>query len=105
VSFCNTGQVTVFNRADGSSSASKQNTFEVKVVLRIARYLVQQGYGTDNIVVLTPYLGQLSLLRDAFKSETSTSLSDLDSNNLTRLGLLGDSGSHKKTGIRPATIV
>jgi len=83
---------------------SKQNMFGVKMVLRIVRYLVQQGYGTDNIVVLTPYLGQLSLLRDAFKSETGTSLSVLDSNHLSSAGLLGHSGSHKKTDIRPATI-
>jgi len=93
-----------FDRGDGSSPASKQNSFEVKMVLRIVRYLLQQGYGTDNIVVLTPYLGQLSLLRDAFKSETGTTLSDLDSNDLGRAGLLGDGGSHKKTGIRLATI-
>ena len=93
----------VLDRADGSSPASKQNTFEVKMVLRIVRYLVQQRYRTENIVVLTPYLGQLTLLREAFKNETGTILSDLDSNDLSRAGLL-DAGSHKKTGIRLATI-
>ncbi|KAL4063837.1 P-loop containing nucleoside triphosphate hydrolase protein [Scleroderma citrinum] len=94
----------IFDRTDGSSPASKQNTFEVKMVLRVVRYLVQQGYGNDNIVILTPYLGQLSLLREAFKNETGTILSDLDSNDLSRAGLLGDVNSQKKTGIRLATI-
>lgn len=42
---------------------SKQNLYEVEMVLKVAKYLGQQGYGTDDMVILTPYLGQLSLLR------------------------------------------
>jgi len=38
------------------------------------------------------------------QEQTGTVLSNLDSNNLSRAGLLGDSGSHKKTGVRLATI-
>ncbi|KAI6102504.1 P-loop containing nucleoside triphosphate hydrolase protein [Pisolithus croceorrhizus] len=91
--------------ADGGSTTSKQNTYEVKMVLRIVRYLAQQGYGSDNIVILTPYLGQLSHLRDALKNETDPILNDLDSGDLSRAGLLTDADSKKKkTRIRLATI-
>ncbi|KAI6120180.1 P-loop containing nucleoside triphosphate hydrolase protein [Pisolithus croceorrhizus] len=69
------------------------------------RYLAQQGYGSENIVILTPYLGQLSNLRDALKNETDPILNDLDSNDLSRAGLLTDGNSKKKkTRIRLATI-
>ncbi|KIK26288.1 hypothetical protein PISMIDRAFT_95029 [Pisolithus microcarpus 441] len=95
----------VSDRADGGSSSSKQNTYEVKMVLRIVRYLAQQGYGSDNIVILTPYLGQLSNLRDALKNETDPILNDIDSSDLSRAGLLTDANSKKKkTRIRLATI-
>jgi hypothetical protein len=33
------------------------------MILKIVRYMAQQGYGTAQQVVLTPYLGQLNLLR------------------------------------------
>ncbi|KAI6157079.1 P-loop containing nucleoside triphosphate hydrolase protein [Pisolithus tinctorius] len=95
----------ITDRADGGSTSSKQNTYEVKMVLRIVRYLAQQGYGSDNIVILTPYLGQLSNLRDALKNETDPILNDLDSNDLNRAGLLMDANAQKKkTRIRLATI-
>ncbi|KAI6040717.1 P-loop containing nucleoside triphosphate hydrolase protein [Pisolithus marmoratus] len=95
----------ISDRADAGSASSKQNTYEVKMVLRIVRYLAQQGYGSDNIVILTPYLGQLSNLRDALKNETDPILNDLDSSDLSRAGLLTDVNSKKKkTRIRLATI-
>ncbi|KAG6328790.1 hypothetical protein ID866_10299, partial [Astraeus odoratus] len=95
----------ISDRADGGSPSSKQNSFEVKMVLRIVRFLAQQGYGSDNIVILTPYLGQLSMLRDALKNETDPILNDLDSNDLARAGLLQDANQkNKKTRIRLATI-
>ncbi|KAI6121070.1 P-loop containing nucleoside triphosphate hydrolase protein [Pisolithus sp. B1] len=89
----------VSDGADGGSTTSKQNTYEVKMVLRI------QGYGSDDIAILTPYLGQLSHLRDALKNESDPILNDLDSSDLSRAGLLTDVDSKKKkTRIRLATI-
>ncbi|KAJ8579622.1 hypothetical protein M405DRAFT_894624 [Rhizopogon salebrosus TDB-379] len=49
------------DKGDGASS-SKQNTYEVEMIWKIVRYLAQQGYSTDNLVVLTPYLEQLAKL-------------------------------------------
>ncbi|THU96868.1 P-loop containing nucleoside triphosphate hydrolase protein [Dendrothele bispora CBS 962.96] len=92
---------------DFGSKSSKQNTYEVRMILKIVRYLAQQGYGTDKIVVLTPYLGQLSKLRNELKhdSETDPVLNDLDSYDLVRAGLL-DPGAAKsgQRRLRLATI-
>jgi hypothetical protein len=68
--------------------SSKQNTFEAALVLKCVRYLAQQGYGTENMVVLTPYLGQLYLLRDLLSADNDPVLNDLDSYDLVRAGLL-----------------
>ena len=75
------------DRADGGTKSSKQNTYEVQMVLKIVRYLGQQGYKSDNIVVLTPYLGQLHQLRDALKRDSDPILNDMDSLDLARAGL------------------
>lgn len=69
------------------SQTSKQNTFEVEMVLKIVRYLVQQGYSADKLVVLTPYLGQLQRLRLILAQEMDPVLNDLDMNELKRAGV------------------
>ncbi|KAJ7756428.1 P-loop containing nucleoside triphosphate hydrolase protein [Mycena maculata] len=96
----------VSDRRDMGSSSSKQNTFEIEMVLKIVKYLGQQGYGTDDLVILTPYLGQLSLLKTSLAKENDPLLNDLDSQELFRAGLLppqGSSRTHNRT-IRLATI-
>ncbi|KAJ7494732.1 P-loop containing nucleoside triphosphate hydrolase protein [Mycena galericulata] len=77
----------VSDRRDMGSSSSKQNTFEVEMVLKIVRYLGQQGYGSDQLVVLTPYLGQLSLLKTSLARENDPLLNDLDLQELIKAGL------------------
>lgn len=76
------------DRRDPESKTSKSDAFEVDLVLKCVRYLGQQGYGTDKIVILTPYLGQLRLLRDHLMAENDPILNDLDSFDLVRAGLL-----------------
>jgi superfamily I DNA and/or RNA helicase len=90
---------------DGGSKSSKQNTFEVKMVLKIVKYLAQQGYESDEVVVLTPYLGQLHKLRLILRNESDPYLSDADSRDLTRAGLLlpGTSNMNKRA-LRLSTI-
>ncbi|KAI9573103.1 hypothetical protein HD554DRAFT_1141974 [Boletus coccyginus] len=96
----------ISDRADGSTKASKQNTYEVQMVLKIVRYLGQQGYNSENIVVLTPYLGQLHRLRDSLKSDNDPILNDMDSLDLARAGLslAPPDGKAKKGRIHLATI-
>lgn len=75
------------------------------MVLKIIRYLGQQGYGTDKLVILTPYLGQLRAIMDALKKDNDPILSDLDSFDLVRAGLMSEStAKSSKRQIRIATI-
>ncbi|RMZ71440.1 ATPase AAA-type core [Pyrenophora seminiperda CCB06] len=78
----------IADRGDGNEKSSRENEYEADMVLRCVRYLGQQGYRTDQIVILTPYLGQLFLLRNKLMKDNDPILNDLDSWNLTRAGLL-----------------
>ncbi|KAG1804061.1 P-loop containing nucleoside triphosphate hydrolase protein [Suillus subaureus] len=99
----NEGRIS--DRSDLGSTTSKQNSYEAGMVLKIVRYLAQQGYGTDNIVILMPYLGQLSKLREYLKADNDPVLNDLDSYDLVRAGLLSpDAAKASKRKIRLATI-
>ena len=101
---CEDDDGRISDRGDGGSSSSKQNTYEVEMIWKIVRYLAQQGYRTDNLVVLTPYLGQLSRLRDVLKNDSDPVLNDLDSHDLIRAGLLSPTENKAKRRIRLATI-
>ncbi|KAL3467710.1 AAA domain-containing protein [Aspergillus heterothallicus] len=95
----------VSDQRDDSTKGSKRNLFEAHLVLKIVRYLGQQGYGTDKLVVLTPYLGQLHLLREELRAETDPVLNDLGSYDLVRAGLVSQaSAQHLKRPIRLSTI-
>ncbi|XP_053682990.1 NFX1-type zinc finger-containing protein 1 [Sabethes cyaneus] len=47
---------------------SKKNSFECRFVLGLCEYLVAQGYGPNEIVILTPYNGQMLQLVQERKS-------------------------------------
>jgi hypothetical protein len=64
------------------------------MVLKIVRYLGQQGYGTDKLVILTPYLGQLRALQQALRDTNDPLLSDLDSADLVRAGLVSPAAAN-----------
>ncbi|KAH8689078.1 P-loop containing nucleoside triphosphate hydrolase protein [Talaromyces proteolyticus] len=92
-------------KRDPSVNSSKQNPFEVQMALMAVRYLGQQGYNTEEIIILTPYLGQLSLLRTELSKTNDPILNDLDSSDLIEAGLM-NSGTAKLTRqpIRISTI-
>jgi hypothetical protein len=95
----------ISDRRDEGAKQSKQNLFEAEIVLKIVKYLGQQGYGTDKLVVLTPYLGQLSLLRQTLSKTNDPVLNDLDSYDLVQAGLLSQaSANHSKRAIKLSTI-
>jgi len=90
---------------DTTSVSSKKNLFEAKMTLKCVRYLGQQGYRTDDIAVLTPYLGQLRLLLDELGKDNDPVLNDLDSHDLVRAGLMPPAtASLGKPRIRISTI-
>lgn len=95
----------ISDRRDFDTKGSKQNEFEAVMVLRIVKYLAQQGYGTDKMVVLTPYLGQLRLLRDRLEKENDPILNDLDAAELIRAGLMTQTAAKlNKKPLRISTI-
>ncbi|KAL2875659.1 hypothetical protein SGCOL_009121 [Colletotrichum sp. CLE4] len=78
----------IADRRDVGVVSSKSNLYEARMVLKLVKYIGQQGYGTENLVILTPYLGQLRLLREILSSENDPLLNDLDSFELIRAGLM-----------------
>ncbi|KAJ7773271.1 P-loop containing nucleoside triphosphate hydrolase protein [Mycena metata] len=93
------------NQVEGGSKSSKRNTHEATMVMKIVKYLGQQGYGTDKLVVLTPYLGQLQELQTVLAAENDPVLNDLDSHDLISAGLLpAASANISKRQLRLATI-
>ncbi|KAK1478879.1 ATPase [Colletotrichum tamarilloi] len=80
------GDIT--DRHDVGVVSSKSNLYEARMVLKLVKYLGQQGYRTENLVILTPYLGQLRLLRETLSSQNDPWLNDLDSFELIRAGLM-----------------
>ncbi|KAK1622780.1 ATPase [Colletotrichum phormii] len=78
----------IADRRDVGVVSSRSNLYEARMVLKLVKYFGQQGYGTENLVVLTPYLGQLRLLREILGSENDPLLNDLDSFELICAGLM-----------------
>lgn len=95
----------IADRRDGGAKSSKENLYEAEMVLKCVRYLAQQGYGTDDIVVLTPYLGQLYLLLNTLSTENDPILDDLDSHELIQAGLMTTASANiSKRKLRISTI-
>ncbi|PYH42931.1 P-loop containing nucleoside triphosphate hydrolase protein [Aspergillus saccharolyticus JOP 1030-1] len=95
----------VTDKRDEGSKQSKKNIFEAEIVLQIVKYLGQQGYGTDKLVVLTPYLGQLHLLRETLSKQNDPVRNDLNSYELVKAGFLSQAGAnHSKRRIKLSTI-
>ena len=70
------------NAAWKVEALSKTNDHEVGMVRAIVRYLIQQNYDPTQLVVLTPYLGQLQLLRSAIAADWSVLVNDMDAKDL-----------------------
>lgn len=100
-----TADTDLMDRMEPGVSGSRRNQFEALHILRTVRYLAQQGYGTDKMVVLAAYLGQVRLLRDTLAKENDPVLNDLDASDLIRAGLITQAASkvHKRP-LRISTI-
>jgi hypothetical protein len=95
----------IADRRDENTKSSKENVYEADMVLSCVRYLGQQGYGTEDIVVLTPYLGQLYLLMKTLLRENDPILNDLDSHELIQAGLLTPAAANvNRRKVRISTI-
>ncbi|KAK3386657.1 P-loop containing nucleoside triphosphate hydrolase protein [Podospora didyma] len=97
---------SIKDRRDPDVKESKRNPFEAELILRIVKYFGQQGYSSKQLVVLTPYLGQLRVLQDVFRNnQEDPELSDMDKRDLIRAGLLTEAASKvDKHPLRISTI-
>jgi hypothetical protein len=92
----------------GSRSLSKVNVFEADMAVQVVQFLLLQGYRSDSIVVLTPYLGQLKILNGKFqRHRIVATVGERDVDDLLNIGveqpwLLQTSQTAK--GIRTCTI-
>uniref|UniRef100_H3HDJ4 DNA2/NAM7 helicase-like C-terminal domain-containing protein n=1 Tax=Phytophthora ramorum TaxID=164328 RepID=H3HDJ4_PHYRM len=62
----------------GASARSHSNEYEVAYLIATLKYLLQQGYHTRDIAILTPYVGQLMKLRTALRGQFVLELNELD---------------------------
>eukprot|EP00919_Chromeraceae_sp_WS-2016_P034909 GHVR01082672.1.p1 GENE.GHVR01082672.1~~GHVR01082672.1.p1 ORF type:complete len:2320 (+),score=323.74 GHVR01082672.1:1195-8154(+) len=58
-------------RDNDGDGGSKVNLHEAGLIAALVQYLLQQGYRAGQLVVLTPYLGQLMMIRKAMTSRGS----------------------------------
>ena len=75
------------NHTEGGKdeNSSKQNSTEAAMAARLALYLTQQGYQAGDITILTPYVGQLMLLRAEVRKYMRFVVSDKDAEQLDML--------------------
>lgn len=82
------------------TSVSYTNEFEADMVVKIVNYFQRQGYANDQLVVLTPYLGQLRILMDKLKGSI---VSGRDANDLRQLDPDADAINAPKPPLAGAT--
>ncbi|KAL9598762.1 MAG: hypothetical protein Q9219_004259 [cf. Caloplaca sp. 3 TL-2023] len=87
-------------RSDQEHSFSKTNSWEVEMVAALVSHLVRQGvYRSEDIAVLTPYLGQLQRLKQRLRSSFAILVGDRDLQDLEAKGLEEDADTN--TAKRP----
>ena len=69
-------------------SLSRTNTFEVDMIAALVSHLVRQGtYGSEDIAVITPYLGQLQKIKKRLADSFEIVVGDRDQDELEAKGL------------------
>ncbi|KAL4130028.1 hypothetical protein PRIC2_006034 [Phytophthora ramorum] len=68
----------------GAPARSHSNEYEVAYLIATLKYLLQQGYHTRDIAILTPYVGQLMKLRTALRGQFVLELNELDLEEIQR---------------------
>lgn len=78
-------------RTAESVSSSRTNTFEVDMVAALVSHLIRQGiYESEDIAVITPYLGQLQKLQRRLATSFEIVVGDRDQEELKAKGLQDD---------------
>ncbi|PQE06276.1 NFX1-type zinc finger-containing 1 protein [Rutstroemia sp. NJR-2017a BBW] len=75
-------------------SLSRTNTFEVNMIGALVSHLVRQGkYGSEDIAVITPYLGQLQKIKKLLTNSFEIVVGDRDQEELEARGLQEDAAT------------
>jgi hypothetical protein len=74
-------------KAAGAEHQSKVNMHEVGLSVATVKFLLQQGYDPGQMVVLTPYLGQLLELQRELSKTVEVVLADMDMQELRKAAL------------------
>ena len=78
-------------RTDQAVSLSRTNTFEVDMIAALVSHLVKQGtYRSEDIAVITPYLGQLQKIKKRLANSFEIVVGDRDQEELEAKGLQDD---------------
>jgi hypothetical protein len=78
-------------RTGEAVSLSRTNTWEVEMVASLVSHFVRQGtYGSEDIAVLTPYLGQLQKIKKRLANSFEIVVGDRDQEELEAQGLQDD---------------
>ena len=80
VIFVNHGLHEDEQNVDALESVSKTNAHERAMIVKTVQYLLKQGYVSDDIVVLTPYLGQMMKLHADLGECVGATLDERDLN-------------------------
>ena len=85
----------------GALSGSKQNAGEAAFVVALTRYLLLQGYKPNQVAVLTPYVGQLKLLRHLLSAITMVFVSEADEADLQKAVEAAGGGEDAQPAVQP----
>jgi replication-associated recombination protein RarA len=92
-------------QAGEEDGLSKANNHEVNMVMETIKYLLAQGYKTEDMVVLTPYLSQLRAISKALATiMVDAQLSEQDEHDLAVVGAELKNNNKNKKSVRVATI-
>lgn len=90
----------------GSEDTSHTNDWEVEMTAALVTHLVRQGiYQSEDIAVLTPYLGQLSKLRRRLASSFEVAIGDADAEELEESGLAENPDQPPSISLRKTTLL
>lgn len=74
------------DRRDQYLALSASNTFEATMVEALVQHLLKNGYHQSRIAVLTPYINQLTKLRDTLHGTTQLAIDERDQEQLDEIG-------------------
>jgi hypothetical protein len=84
-----------------------RNQYEAEMVVKTVQYLFQQGYTNEDIVILTPYLSQLQLIKKMLVNISDVIIDEKDLQNLgvaEAVELRKEMSMNTVSGIRVATV-